>query len=115
MYVSYAGQPLERLGPTGKAFIKAFKKYLGIKTLPPPYAVYQAQAAQIMLDSIKRSNGTRSSVTSQMFKTRVKNGIMGTFHFDKNGDIAPLKWISFDQLRGNNGVAVFAVLRKVGG
>jgi branched-chain amino acid transport system substrate-binding protein len=115
MYVSYAGQPLERLGPTGKAFIKAFKKYLGIKTLPPPYAVYQAQAAQIILDAIKRSNGTRASVTSQMFKTKVTNGIMGSFHFDKNGDIAPLKWISFDQLRGNNGVAVFAVLRKVGG
>jgi branched-chain amino acid transport system substrate-binding protein len=113
MYVSYAGQPLEKLGKTGKKFIKAFKKYLGIKTLPPPYAVYQAQGAQIMLDAIKRSNGTRASVTAQLFKTKVKNGIMGTFHFDKNGDIAPLKWISFDQLRGNNGVPVFAVLRKV--
>jgi branched-chain amino acid transport system substrate-binding protein len=113
MYVSYAGQPLEKLGKTGKKFIKAFKKYLGIKTLPPPYAVYQAQGAQIMLDAIKRSNGTRASVTAQLFKTNVKNGIMGTFHFDKNGDIAPLKWISFDQLRGNNGVPVFAVLRKV--
>jgi hypothetical protein len=39
---------------------------------------------------------------------------MGSFHFDQNGDIAPLKWISFDQLRGNTGVPVFAVLRKVG-
>ena len=114
MYVSYAGQPLERLPAAGKKFIKAFKKYLGIKTLPPPYAVYQAQGAQIMLDAIKRSNGTRASVTTMMFKTKVKNGIMGTFHFDKNGDIAPLKWISFDQLRGNTGVPVFAVLRRVG-
>jgi branched-chain amino acid transport system substrate-binding protein len=113
MYVSYAGQPLEKLPPTGKKFIKAFKKYLGIKTLPPPYAVYQAQGAQIMLEAIKRSNGTRASVTAQLFKTKVKNGIMGTFHFDKNGDIAPLKWISFDQLRGNAGVPVYAVLRKV--
>jgi branched-chain amino acid transport system substrate-binding protein len=113
MYVSYAGQPLEKLPPTGKKFIKAFKAYLHIKTLPPPYAVYQAQGAQIMLDAIKRSNGTRASVTTQLFKTNVKNGIMGTFHFDKNGDIAPLKWISFDQLRGNIGVPVFAVLRKV--
>ena len=113
MYVSYAGQPLEKLGKTGKRFVKAFKKYLGIKTLPPPYSVYQAQGAQIMLDAIKRSNGTRASVTAQLFKTKIKNGIMGTFHFDKNGDIAPLKWISFDQLRGNDGVPVYAVLRKV--
>jgi branched-chain amino acid transport system substrate-binding protein len=115
MYVSYAGQPLERLGPAGKKFIKAFKKYLGTKQLPPPYAVYQAQGAQIMLKAIAHSNGTRASVTTQLFKTHVKNGIMGTFHFDKNGDIAPLKWISFDQLRGNTGVPVFAVLRKVNG
>jgi branched-chain amino acid transport system substrate-binding protein len=115
MYVSYAGQPLERLPSTGKKFIKAFEKYLGSAQLPPPYAVYQAQGAQIMLNAIAHSNGTRSSVTTQLFKTHVKNGIMGTFHFDKNGDIAPLKWISFDQLRGNAGVPVFAVLRKVKG
>ena len=114
MYVSYAGLPLEKLPATGKKFVKLFKKYLGIKTVPPPYAVYQAQGAQIMLNAIAHSNGTRASVTAQLFKTHVKNGIMGTFHFDKNGDIAPLKWISFDQLRGNTGVPVFAVLRRVG-
>ena len=115
MYVSYAGLPLEKLGPAGKKFIKAFGKYLGLKQgeLPPPYAVYQAQGAQIMLDAIKRSNGTRASVTSQLFKTHVVKGIMGTFHFDKNGDIVPTKAISFDQLRGNTGVPVFAVILKV--
>src|SRR5207244_2018441 len=98
MYVSYAGLPLEKLGPTGKKFIKAFAKYLHLKKgeLPPPYAVYQAQGAQVMLEAIKRSNGTRASVTSQLFKTRVVKGIMGTFHFDKNGDIVPTKAISFD-------------------
>ncbi len=37
-----------------------------------------------------------------MFKTNVKNGIMGTFRFDKNGDIVPIKWISFDQMRGQD-------------
>jgi branched-chain amino acid transport system substrate-binding protein len=115
MYVSYAGQPLEKLPPVGKKFIKAFSKFLHLKKgeLPPPYAVYQAQGAEIMLNAIKHSNGTRASVTTQLFKTRVKDGIMGTFHFDKNGDIVPLKWISFDQLRGTTGVPVYAVLRKV--
>ncbi len=80
----------------------------------PPYAVYQAQAAQIMLDAIARSDGTRPSVVKELFKTNVKNGIMGTFRFDKNGDIVPFKWISFDQLRGKNGVPVYAVVEKVG-
>jgi branched-chain amino acid transport system substrate-binding protein len=115
MYVSYAGLPLEKLGPSGKKFIKAFSKYLHLKKgeLPPPYAVYQAQGAQVMLEAIKRSNGTHASVTSQLFKTRVVKGIMGTFHFDKNGDIVPTKAISFDQLRGDTGVPVFAVILKV--
>lgn len=115
MYVSYAGLPLEKLGPSGKKFIQAFSKFLHLKKgeLPPPYAVYQAQGAQVMLEAIKRSNGTRASVTSQLFKTRVVKGIMGTFHFDKNGDIVPTKAISFDQLRGNTGVPVFAVILKV--
>jgi len=117
MYISYAGLPLEKLGPKGKAFIAAFSKYLKLKTgeLPPPYSVYQAQGAQVMLEAITRSNGTRASVTQQLFKTNVVNGIMGTFHFDKNGDTIPTKAISFDQLRGNAGVPVYEVILKVKG
>jgi branched-chain amino acid transport system substrate-binding protein len=114
MYVSYAGQPLEKLPPAGKKFIAQFRAYAKIKGNMPPYAVYQAQSAQIMLDAISRSNGTRASVVKELFKTNVKNGIMGTFRFDKNGDTIPLKWISFDQLRGKNGVPVYAVVKKVG-
>lgn len=117
MYVSYAGLPLESLGPTGKKFIAAFSKYLKLPKgeLPPPYSIYQAQSAQVLLDAIARSDGTRSSVTSQLFKTNVKNGIMGNFHFDKNGDIVPIKAISFDQLKGKTGKYVFVVITKVKG
>ena len=114
MYISYAGQPLEKLGPTGKKFIRDFRAYAKIKGQMPPYPVYQAQAAQIMLGAIARSDGTRRSVVREMFRTRVNNGIMGTFRFDRNGDIVPNKWISFDQLRGKTGVPVFAVVEKVG-
>jgi branched-chain amino acid transport system substrate-binding protein len=117
MYISYAGLPLEKLPPKGKTFLAAFSKVLHLKKgeLPPPYSVYQAQGAQIMLDAIARSNGTRASVTQQLFKTNVKNGIMGTFHFDKNGDPVPTKNISFDQLRGNTAVPVWYVSVKVKG
>ncbi len=116
MFISYAGLPLEKLPPKGKAFISAFAKYLGLKgrELPPPYSVYQAQGAQIMLNAIARSNGTRADVTKKMFGTRVTNGIMGTFHFDKNGDITPTKAISFDQIRGKTGVPVYEVVLKAG-
>jgi branched-chain amino acid transport system substrate-binding protein len=114
MVISYAGQPLSKLGATGKKFIKDFRAYAKIKGNMPPYAVYQAQAAQIMLEAISRSDGTRASVVKEMFKTNVKNGIMGTFRFDKNGDIVPNKWISFDKLKGKEGVYEFAVVTKVG-
>ncbi len=114
MFISYAGQPLEKLPATGKKFIAQFRAYAKIKGNMPPYAVYQAQAAQVMLDAIGRSDGTRASVVKELFKTNVKNGIMGTFRFDRNGDTIPFKWISFDQLRGKNGVPVYAVVEKVG-
>ena len=102
MYISYAGVPLSLLGKAGKAFLKGFAKYQGRKVVDP-YAVYAAQDAQILLNAIKNSNGTRLSVVKNVFKTRVKDGIMGTFRFDAKGDICPFKTISFDRLVGTSG------------
>jgi branched-chain amino acid transport system substrate-binding protein len=107
MYISVAGLPLERLGPTGKKFIAEFRKYQK-KAQVDPYAVYAAQTAQILLGAIAKSNGSRSQVVDNVFKTKVVDGIMGTFSFNKNGDItAPA--ISFYQLKGKNGVFKFFV------
>ena len=114
MYISYAGQPLEEAAPCGKE-------------VPAPSSgpTRRSRATCLRTRStrprrhrscstpIARSDGTRPSVVEEMFRTRVKNGIMGTFRFDKNGDIVPIKWISFDQLRGKDGVPVFAVVEKV--
>ena len=111
-YITYAGQPLVTLGPKGKAFIAGLTKYAKLKGQMPPYPVYQGQSAQVMLDAIARSNGTRSSVSDQLFKTNVKNGIMGTFHFDKFGDIAPNKYITIEVLKGNAGVYRDVVVTK---
>ena len=113
MYVSYAGQPLSKLSKVGKAYIVAFRKYAHITGNTPPYAIYQGQSAQIMLNAIAASNGTRASVVKALFKTNVKNGIMGDLHFDKNGDTCPNKWISFDKLAGQTGAFAFVVLTKV--
>ena len=116
MLVTYAGLPLQKLPATGKAFIRAFSKYLKLPAgeLPPPYSVYQAQGAQILLNAIAKSNGTRADVTAKMFATRVTNGIMGTFHFDKNGDITPTKAIAMDRIKGKTGVPAGSVILKAG-
>ena len=41
---------------------------------------------------------------------------MGSFHFDKNGDIVPTKAISFDRLSvaKKTGTFVYVSIRKVG-
>ena len=71
---------------TGKAFLLAFTKALG-GTQPDPYAVYAAQAAIVLLNAISKSNGTRGSVTQQIFKTNLPNSITGTVRFNANGDV----------------------------
>ncbi len=85
MYVSVAGLPNEQLGSTGKAFIKGFGG-----TQPggqvDPYSVYAAQSAQVLLDAISRSDGTRASVAKELFSTKVSNGILGNFSINANGD-----------------------------
>ena len=50
-------------------------------------AAYGAQAAEIMLDAIARSDGTRASVTREVLRTRVEDGILGDIRFDRNGDL----------------------------
>ena len=100
MYISVAGIPNEALGATGKKFIKDFIKFQGRK--PDPYSVYAAQATQILLDAIARSNGTRPSVAQQIYKTKVKGGILGTFNLDKNGDTT-LKGITIYRMTKGDG------------
>ena len=51
-------------------------------------AAYAAQAAEILLDAIARSDGTRASVTRELQRTRVRDGILGDVSFDANGDLA---------------------------
>jgi hypothetical protein len=49
----------------------------------PSSAVYGAQAAEIFLDAIARSDGTRASVTRELFETRVEDGLLGNISFDR--------------------------------
>ena len=44
--------------------------------------MYAAQAAVVMLSAIAKSNGTRASVTQQIFKTNLPNSILGTVAFN---------------------------------
>ena len=58
---------------------------MGTGTGPPE----AAQATEVLLDAIARSDGTRASVVEELFATKVENGIIGSFTFDRLGDIDP--------------------------
>jgi ABC-type branched-subunit amino acid transport system substrate-binding protein len=54
-----------------------------------PGALEAAQATEIVLDAIARSDGTRASVLAELRDTEVVDGILGTFRFDEKGDKTP--------------------------
>lgn len=82
---SYPGIPVTALKGAGKKFVTAFRKVNGGK-LPDPYTAYAAQAAQVLLGAIAKSDGTRTSVDKHLTSLKIKNGILGSFGIDSNGD-----------------------------
>jgi DNA-binding SARP family transcriptional activator/ABC-type branched-subunit amino acid transport system substrate-binding protein len=86
MYVSILGRPNSALGPAGQRFLAAFALTQADGIVPSYTAAYAAQAAEVLLAAIARSDGTRASVTRELLGTRVKDGILGTFRFDRHGD-----------------------------
>jgi branched-chain amino acid transport system substrate-binding protein len=85
MFMSVAGVPIDEFQGAGAEFAEAFKPRLGGKEIDP-YAIYGAQAAQIMLDSIAASDGSRSDVIAKMFEQSVTDGYLGSFEINENGD-----------------------------
>ena len=84
-YVSVAGLPNTALKGAGAAFVAQFTK--ADKRPPDPYSVYAAQAAEVMVQAIKQSNGTRADVAKQLFKLNLKGSILGNVSFNSNGDV----------------------------
>jgi branched-chain amino acid transport system substrate-binding protein len=92
-YITAAGLLPGHLPPAGARFVERFQASI---TCHRPACrrvekttVYAAQAASVLLDAIARSDGTRASVVDELFRTRVADGLLGTFRFDANGDIDP--------------------------
>ncbi len=87
VYVALGGiaDPAQ-LGPEGRRFAREFSATLGGEDLEPS-AIYAAQAMEVVLDAIGRSDGTRTAVLDALFATRIERGIIGNVSFDANGDI----------------------------
>jgi DNA-binding SARP family transcriptional activator/ABC-type branched-subunit amino acid transport system substrate-binding protein len=95
MYVSQYGIANAELPPRGREFLESFARSRPSGAGPDFSAAYGAQAAEIMLDAIARSDGTRASVTREVFRTRVEDGILGDIRFDRKGDLVDAPFTFF--------------------
>jgi branched-chain amino acid transport system substrate-binding protein len=86
MFMSVAGVPVDEFTGVAQEFAKSFEEEYLKGARIDPYAIYGAQAAQILLNSIENSDGTRSDVIAKMFETQVTDGLLGSFSINENGD-----------------------------
>ena len=86
MFMSVAGQPIDAYQGKAKEFVDGLLAGpLSGKDIDP-YAIYGGQAAQVFLDAIAASDGSRSDVISKLFASDVQDGLLGSFTFNEDGD-----------------------------
>ena len=80
--------PSAKLSRSGREFLREFQQ-----TQPggasPYWALYAAQATEVLLAAIARSDGTRASITRELFATRLTDAPLGPAAIDRNGDVTP--------------------------
>ncbi|MDQ3742017.1 MAG: ABC transporter substrate-binding protein, partial [Actinomycetota bacterium] len=88
VYVSFAGLPAEEATEKGREFLNRLAPERPA-TATDPHVLYAAQAVDLLLTAIARSDGTRASVANELERSRVRDGIVGTLALDANGDPQP--------------------------
>jgi branched-chain amino acid transport system substrate-binding protein len=82
-----AGAPVDEFKGKGGEFAKKFQTDV-LKGKPvDPYAILAVQAADVVLQAIANSDGTRGSIKEEGFKIKVTDGYIGGFEFNENGDV----------------------------
>jgi branched-chain amino acid transport system substrate-binding protein len=86
MFMSVAGVPIDQFTGPAAEFVQALQDGPLAGKAIDPYAMYGAQSAQVLLDAIAASDGSREDIIAKMFETNVQEGILGTFSFSADGD-----------------------------
>jgi branched-chain amino acid transport system substrate-binding protein len=110
-YFSVAGVPAEEFTGRGAEFVTEFQEVLGDEPIDP-YAVYGAQATQVLLDAIAASDYSRAGIIESMFGVTVEDGFLGSFSFSEGGDpeLASGAVVGFSIFRGEEELEVETVL-----
>jgi branched-chain amino acid transport system substrate-binding protein len=86
-YFSVAGVGIDQYKGAALEWVDGFKKSTNVESISP-YAVLAAQSAQVLLDAIGDSDGSREEVIKNVFDTQVDDGLIGSFSFNENGDLS---------------------------
>ena len=86
MFLSVAGVPIDEFKGPALDFIDGLQSGPLSGKAIDPYAIYGGQSAQVLLDAIAGSDGTRADVITKLFETEVTDGLLGSFKIDDNGD-----------------------------
>jgi len=76
--------PARALPKPGRAFADDFRRRYS--QLPCCFSVHSAQATQMVLEAIGKSDGSRDEVRAALFGMRVEEGLIGDFSIDEHGD-----------------------------
>jgi branched-chain amino acid transport system substrate-binding protein len=86
VYGTAPTQPTSSLTEAGQQFMVDFGAKIGVDPKSVQvYSVYAAAAAQVLLDAIARSDGSRADIVAKMFETEMDT-VVGPMKFDANGD-----------------------------
>ncbi|HET9119685.1 MAG TPA: branched-chain amino acid ABC transporter substrate-binding protein [Solirubrobacterales bacterium] len=87
MYASLPGKVPSALTGPGDVFVKEMRAQIPSNPIEV-FAPYAGQAAAVLVDAI-REGQTRSGTIDELFKTRVQDGITGSFVITPTGDPEP--------------------------
>ena len=96
------GVGIDKYKGAAQTFINDFKRPSGKAV--DPYAILGAQAGQVLLNGIGTSDGSRADVLTNVYATKVTNGLIGDFQFNENGDLSGAKGaaVLFTIYKGTN-------------
>jgi branched-chain amino acid transport system substrate-binding protein len=87
--VVIATLPADQYPPDGQKFFADYQREFG-DDAPDPYAIYGFEAMSLTLDAVKRAAAkgevTRASVVEELFATKDRESVLGTYSIDRNGD-----------------------------
>ncbi len=78
--------PASQLTGAGADFVKKFQEKIGADANIQVYTLYAATAAQVLLDAIANSDGSRADIVTKMFEANLADTATGEMSFNADGD-----------------------------